>query len=435
MGVCEYLCILVIYGGEYNDEKMEKLVVCIVGLLIVVLENLKQFYCIIIFNFFVINVFVLLGGYFYVMCGFLVLVNDVFEVVVVLVYEMVYVMVNYGILCQQKEEVEQIVSQVVFEVLQNDVVGQQVIVCGKFCLVVFLCNQEFQVDEIGVCMLGEVGYDFYVVVCFLIFMENYSCFMVVNGDDQSFDFFFSYLSVLQCVELVCQYVCCFGQEGIVGDKGCDIYFFGIDGFFFGDSFKEGYVCGIIFLYVNLGICFDVLEGFQIDNKVEVVFVIGLGDIVVWFDGVFGQMQILFIDYIVSGWVIGLDKMLIWVIKVNGMDVVMVCVLVQKWDFDVIVIWFGLQIYCFFIVVLKGDVKLEEVVGEICDFFCCMMIVEIVLLKLLCVWVIIVGLKDMVDMLFFCMMGMDCKVDFFCLFNVMMVFSLVCFGDKFKIIFE
>ncbi len=435
MGAREHPRILATYGGEYNDEKTEKLVARIAGSLTAVSENPKQSYRITILNSPAINAFALPGGYLYVTRGLLALANDASEVAAVLAHEMAHVTANHGILRQQKEEAEQIASQVVSEVLQNDMAGQQAIARGKLRLAAFSRNQELQADEIGVRMLGEAGYDPYAAARFLTSMENYGRFTAVNGDDQSLDFLSSHPSAPQRVELARQHARRFGQEGTVGDKGRDYYLAGIDGLLFGDSPKEGYVRGTTFLHANLGIRFDVPEGFQIDNKAEAVLATGPGDIAVRFDGVSGQTQISLTDYIASGWVTGLDKSSIRAVKVNGMDAATARASAQKWDFDVTVIRSGSQIYRFLTAVPKGDPKLEEVAGEIRESFRRMTPSEIASLKPLRVRVITAGPKDTVDTLSSRMMGTDRKADLFRLLNAMTAFSPVRPGDKFKIISE
>jgi predicted Zn-dependent protease len=435
MGAREHPRILATYGGEYNDEKTEKLVARIAGSLTAVSENPKQSYRITILNSPAINAFALPGGYLYVTRGLLALANDASEVAAVLAHEMAHVTANHGILRQQKEEAEQIASQVVSEVLQNDAAGQQAIARGKLRLAAFSRNQELQADEIGVRMLGEAGYDPYAAARFLTSMENYSRFTAVNGEDQSLDFLSSHPSAPQRVELARQHARAFGQEGTVGDKGRDYYLSGIDGLLFGDSPKEGYVRGTTFLHANLGIRFDVPDGFQIDNKAEAVLATGPGDIAVRFDGVSGQQQIALTDYIASGWVTGLDPASIRATKINGMDAAIARASAQRWDFDVTVIRSGTQIYRFLTAVPKDDAKLEQVAGAIRESFRRMTPNEVASLKPLRVRVITAGPKDTVETLSSRMMGTDRKPDLFRLLNAMTPFSPVRPGDKFKIISE
>ena len=436
MGAREHPRILATYGGEYDDAKTEKLVARIAGALTAVSENPQQSYRITILNSPAINAFALPGGYLYVTRGLLALADDASEVAAVLAHEMGHVTANHGILRQQKEEAEQIASQVVSDVLKNDIAGQQAIARGKLRLAAFSRQQELQADEIGVRMLGEAGYDPYAAARFLTAMENYARFNSVNGEtDQSLDFLSSHPSAPQRVELARQHAQVFGPEGAVGDRGRDYFLAGVDGLLFGDSPKEGYVRGTTFLHANLGIRFDVPAGFQINNKAEAVLATGPGDVAVRFDGVSGDQNMTLTDYIASGWVTGLDASSIRATKVNGMDAATARASAQKWDFDVTVIRSGTQIYRFLTAVPKGDAQLEPIAEQMRTSFRRMTPAEIASLKPLRIRVVTAGANDNVNTLSARMMGTDRKLDLFRLINAMTPFSPVRPGDKFKIVSE
>jgi len=119
MGAREHPRILANYGGEYNDEKTEKLVARIAGALTLVSENPKQSYRITILNSPAINAFALPGGYLYVTRGLLALATDASEVAAVLSHEMAHVTANHGIERQQREQAGEVASQVVASVLSQ----------------------------------------------------------------------------------------------------------------------------------------------------------------------------------------------------------------------------------------------------------------------------------------------------------------------------
>jgi predicted Zn-dependent protease len=435
-GAREHPRILLSYGGEYKDEKTERLVARIAGALTLVSENPKQAYRITILNSPAINAFALPGGYLYVTRGLLALANDASEVAAVLAHEMGHVTANHGILRQQKEEAEAIASQVVTEVLSSDTAGQQALARGKLRLAAFSRNQELQADAIGVRMLGEAGYDPYAQARFLTSMEAYSRFTSVEpNSDPSLDFLSSHPSAPQRVELARQHARVFGAEGTVGDRGRDYFLDGIDGLLFGDSPKEGYVRGTTFLHANLGIRFDVPQGFQIDNKAEAVLATGPGDAAIRFDGVSGSQQLTLTDYIASGWVTGLEPSTIRSIRVNGMDAATARASAQRWDFDVTVIRSGSQIYRFLTAVPKGDAQLEKIADALRASFRRMTTAEIASLKPLRVRVITAGQRDTVGTLAGRMMGTDRKLDLFRLINALTVDSTIKPGDRFKIISE
>ncbi len=193
MGAREHPRIVASYGGEYHDDRTEKLVARITGALTAVSENPNQSYRITILNSPAINAFALPGGYLYVTRGLLALANDASEVAAVLSHEMAHVTANHGIERQRREEAEVIASRVVAEVLSSDLAGKQALARGKLRLAAFSRQQELQADVIGVRTLGEAGYDPYAAARFLDSMASYSHFTSVDPDaDQSLDFLSSH---------------------------------------------------------------------------------------------------------------------------------------------------------------------------------------------------------------------------------------------------
>ena len=82
--------ILATYGGEYSDQKLERMVARVVGTLTLDPENPNQTYQITILNSPNINAFALPGGYLYVTRGLLALANDSAELAAVLAHEMAH---------------------------------------------------------------------------------------------------------------------------------------------------------------------------------------------------------------------------------------------------------------------------------------------------------------------------------------------------------
>ena len=144
VGAREHPRIVASYGGEYQDQKTERLVARITGALTAVSENPNQSYRITILNSPAINAFALPGGYLYVTRGLLALADDASEVAAVLSHEMAHVTANHGIERQQREEAEVIASRVVSEVLSSDLAGKQALARGKLRLAAFSRNQELQ---------------------------------------------------------------------------------------------------------------------------------------------------------------------------------------------------------------------------------------------------------------------------------------------------
>ncbi len=436
MGAREHPRIVASYGGEYTDEKTERLVARIVGQLTVVSENPNQSYRITILNSPAINAFALPGGYLYVTRGLLALADDASKVAAVLSHEMAHVTANHGIQRQQKEEAEVIASRVASEVLSSDLAGKQAVARGKLRLAAFSRAQELQADVIGVRMLGEAGFDPYAAARFLDSMQAYSQFAAGDpGSDQSLDFLSSHPSTPQRVELARQHARNFGPEGSVGDKGRDYYLNGIDGLLFGDSPQEGYVRGQTFLHAGLGIRFDVPPGFSIDNKVEAVLATGPGDVAIRFDGIADTQKLSLTDYIASGWVTGLKPETIHATRVNGLDAATALASADRWDFDVTVIRMGTQIYRFLTAVPKGNGTLQATADSLRASFRRMTPQEIAGLKPLRIRIVTVGAGDTVSSLSARMMGTDRKLELFRLLNALPVGANLQSGQRVKIVTE
>jgi len=436
MGAREHPRIVASYGGEYHDEKTERLVARIAGALTAVSENPNQSYRITILNSPAINAFALPGGYLYVTRGLLALANDASEVAAVLSHEMGHVTANHGIERQKREEAEVIASRVVAEVLSSDLAGKQALARGKLRLAAFSRNQELQADVIGVRMLGEAGYDPYAAARFLDSMASYSRFMSVDPDaDQSLDFLSSHPNAPQRIELARRHARNFGPEGTIGDRGRDYYLAGIDGLLYGDSPQEGYVRGQTFLHGSLGIRFDVPAGFQIDNKVEAVLATGPGDVAVRFDGVADTDRRSLTNYISSGWVTGLRPETIQSTTINGLEAATARAQAERWDFDVTVIRIDTQIFRFLTAVPKGSAALETTANVLRSSFRRMTAQETASLKPLKIRVVTVQPGENITTLAARMMGTDRKLDLFKLINALGTGASVAPGDRMKIISE
>ncbi|WP_082475466.1 MULTISPECIES: M48 family metalloprotease [unclassified Rhizobium] len=436
MGAREHPRIVASYGGEYKDEKTERLVARITGALTAVSENPNQSYRITLLNSPAINAFALPGGYLYVTRGLLALADDASEVAAVLSHEMAHVTANHGIQRQQREEAEVIASRVVSEVLSSDLAGKQALARGKLRLAAFSRNQELQADVIGVRMLGEAGYDPYAAARFLDAMAAYSRFSSVDPEnDQSMDFLSSHPNAPQRVELARRHARAFGPEGTTGDRGRDYFLDGIDGLLYGDSPQEGYVRGQTFLHGKLGIRFDVPAGFQIDNKAEAVLATGPGETAIRFDGVADTQHRSLTDYIASGWVTGLQPDTIHAITINGLEAATARASADRWDFDVTVLRIDTQIYRFLTAVPKGTPSLEPTADVLRTSFRRMNPQEAAALKPLRIRVITVAPGDTLATLSARMMGTDRKLDLFRLINALQITSTIKPGDRMKIISE
>lgn len=433
IGANEHPRILASYGGEFRDERTERLVARIVGALTLVSENPQQAYRITVLNSPAVNAFALPGGYLYVTRGLLALANDASEVAAVLSHEMAHVTANHGLERQRREQEVELAGQVAEELFSNSLAGRQVIARGKLSLAAFSRNQELQADVIGVRMLGEAGYDPYAAARFLDSMNANQRFGAVDpGADSSLDFLASHPNAPQRVELAKSHARAFGQQG-VGDRGRDFYLDGIDGLLFGDSPNEGFVRGTEFLHPVLGVRFSVPDGFKIDNKADAVLATGPRDLAIRFDGVTDDGRQSLATYISSGWVTGLDQASIRETRINGLPAAIARASADRWDFDITVIRLKDRIYRFLTAAPRGSGDLEATAAVVRSGFRQLSPREAAALQPLRIRIVTVQSGDTVASLSARMRGVERKVELFRLLNAIPPGSVPSPGQRVKIV--
>lgn len=425
--------ILATYGGEYSDQKLERMVARVVGTLTLDPENPDQTYQITILNSPNINAFALPGGYLYVTRGLLALANDSAELAAVLAHEMAHVTADHGIQRQQKEAEEVLASRVVSDVLGGDPSARVALVRGKLRLAQFSRNQELEADAIGIRAIARAGYDPFAAARFLQSMAAYSNSRSVTGAvDEQLDFLASHPTAPQRIELALRHARQHAAPG-TGKRDRDAFLAGLDGMLFGDTPQEGYVRGRTFLHPQLGISFTVPEGFVIDNTAAAVTAAGPGDVAIRFDGVSIDQRVPLTDYVRSGWVAGLDPASVRQHTVNGNEAVSARARAEGWQFDVTVIRAAGQVYRLLTAAPASSDALERVAGEVSASFRVLNAQEREGLKPLRVKVVTVGPGDTVATLAARMEGVDRKLEMFRLINAMSPGATVSAGSKMKII--
>lgn len=425
--------ILATYGGEYSDPKLERMVAKVVGSLTLETDNPTQTYRITILNSPNVNAFALPGGYLYVTRGLLALANDSAELAAVIAHEMGHVTANHGLARQKKEAEEGIAAKVVKDVLADDPTANVALVRGKLRLAQFSRNQELEADSIGIKTSGRAGYDPFAAARFLQSMSAYTDFRSVSGaTDPSLDFLASHPNAPQRIELALRHARGFGAPG-VGARDRDSFLAGIDGLLFGDTPEEGYVRGNTFLHPRLGISFSVPAGFVIDNSASAVTATGPGETAVRFDGVELNPRTTLVDYVRSGWVAGLDPASVRAIKIDGNDAAMASARAEGWQFDIVVIRAGDQVYRLLTAAPAASAGLEDLARSVSGSFRTLSASEKAALKPLRIKVVTVKPGQNVGTLAASMVGVDRKLDLFRVINALGPGAAVSAGDKVKII--
>jgi predicted Zn-dependent protease len=419
--------ILATYGGEYSDPKLERMVAKVVGKLTLDADNPTQSYRITILNSPNVNAFALPGGYLYITRGLLSLANDSAELAAVIAHEMGHVTANHGVQRQQREAEEMLASRVVSDVLEGDPAARAALVRGKLRLAQFSRNQELEADAIGIRAIGRAGFDTFAASRFLQSMAAYSDFRSVSGaTDASLDFLATHPAAPQ------RHARQFGTPG-TGARDRDSFLAGIDGLLFGDTPEEGYVRGRTFLHPGLGISFAVPEGFVIDNSAAAVTAAGPGDVAIRFDGVAVDQRLPLTDYLRSGWISGLETGSVRPVTINGNEAAAATARSDGWQFDIVVIRAGPQVYRLLTAAPLSSTALDATARSVSGSFRLLSDTEKASLKPLRIRTVTVRPGQTVGSLAASMRGVERQLEIFRLLNALPPGASVSAGDKVKII--
>nr|WP_188912718.1 M48 family metalloprotease [Aureimonas endophytica] len=436
IGQSQHPKILAAYGGAYNDPKLEQTLATIVGRLAAVTDDATRAYRITVLNSPNVNAFALPGGYLYVTRGLLALANDSAEVAAVIAHEMGHVTANHGIERQRREQAVELAGRVVNEVLASDADGRAALARNRLSLASFSRNQELQADALGIRQIGRAGYDAFAAARFLKAMDAYSHFRnAFQAENPNLDFLASHPGTPQRMELAENHARQFGAPG-TGLTDRDRYLAGIDGMLFGDSAVEGYVRGHDFYHPGLGITFRVPEGFVIDNTAEAVLATGPDDTAIRFDGVALPETTPLKDYIMSGWIGGLDPSSIRPERIGNLEAVSARATGGEYVFDVTVIRIGGQVYRFLTAMPSASGEAIQRTAEgVANSFRMLTPEEKNSLKPLRIRIVAAKPGDSVSSLARKIVGVDRKDEMFRLLNEIEPNGEVQAGTRYKIIAE
>jgi predicted Zn-dependent protease len=434
IGARQHPKIVASYGGEYRDANALKMIARIVGVLTTVSENPIQSYRITILDAPSVNAFALPGGYLYITRGLLALANDEAEIAAVISHEMAHVIANHGIQRQQQQDAALIAGQVVSEILSGNLSTNSVLARNKLRLAAFSRQQELQADEIGIRMLAQAGYDPDASVRFLKSLENFSAF---NAEDQTFsglNFLSSHPSTPKRRAAAQKYADQFTSPSSQTTNRAN-FMRDINGLTFGDNAQHGYVRGNTFLHANLGIRFDVPDGFEIDNTSDAVLANGPNEIATQFDAVEIKAGSSLDSYINDGWIKGLEPSSIARTTINGLPALTARAQADRWIFDVTLIQYNEFYYRFLTAVPKTKARYLLVAKEIAGSFRALSQNEVANLRPLRIRTVQVAPGDTVSSIAAKMLGTNRKIELFRVLNALQSGATLTQGSIVKIVSE
>ncbi|MCZ2203640.1 M48 family metalloprotease [Bartonella sp. A5(2022)] len=343
LGAKQHPRILDIYGGAYNDPRLEHMLTKIVDKLTAAAQDPSQVYYVTILDSAHVNAFTLPGGYIYVTRGMLALANDTSEVAAVLAHEIAHLTANHGILRLQQKVALQQANHMPNDLLYPSTSESQHILETKRKMAQFSRNQELQADSIAIEMLHKAGYNPFASPRFLQSMENYRAFHNISGtQNTSLDFLATHPTTPQRIHLAIEKARKISQSYIGKTDhdrflNRDRFLKSIDGMIFGGSFRDGYVRGNQFIHPQLRVAFSIPNNFTIENSPHAVLASGPDKTALRFDAVPLPANMSASDYLKSGWIAGLDESSVRPILIQGLSAAHARATNEHWQFDVMVI--------------------------------------------------------------------------------------------------
>ncbi|KQP60630.1 peptidase M48 [Methylobacterium sp. Leaf399] len=252
------------FGGEYRAPVTQRAVGEITDRLVRATERPDETYAVTLLDSAVINAFALPSGRLYVTRGLLALATDTSELAAVLAHEIAHVTLRHASARSELALRSQLVSKVVADVLNDPETGAQIQSQSRFALARFSRDQELEADRIGVRTLARAGYDPFAAGRFLTALSRTTAMKTGTGVAGEPDMLATHPGTAERITLVTRAARLIGAPGLGVDERAR-YLAAIDGIAYGDNPTDGAVRAKRFLHPNLGIAFDVPDGFSVDN--------------------------------------------------------------------------------------------------------------------------------------------------------------------------
>lgn len=252
------------FGGEYRAPTTLRLISEVADRLVRATERPDETYAVTLLDSGVINAFALPSGRLYVTRGLLALATDTSEIAAVLAHEIAHVTLRHASARSELALRSQLVSKVVADVLNDPETGAQMQSQSRFALARFSRDQELEADRIGVRTLARAGYDPFAAGRFLTALSRTTAMKTGRGVEGEPDMLATHPGTAERISLVTRSARLIGAPGLGIDERSR-YLAAIDGVTYGDNPSDGVVRGRRFLHPNLGIAFEVPDGFTVDN--------------------------------------------------------------------------------------------------------------------------------------------------------------------------
>ena len=435
----EHQRILAVYGGVYNDPRLQAMIEQTVERLVAASERPELHYRVTMLNSQSINAFALPTGQLYVTRGLIALANDESELASVLAHEMGHVIAHHAAIREEQARQTALVNRVVSDVISDPEEGALALAKSKLALASFSRAQEFEADAIGIGIASRAGYDPYGAVRFLTSMEHNSELKPQQSsaiDPRAPDFLSSHPATPERISNALANARQFGAPSTYAGRDKNAYLSGIDGIVFGEDPSEGFVRGRRFLHPRLGFTFTAPESFVLDNTAQAVLGVKHGgNQALRLDVVRVPAEQTLAAYLTSGWIENIDPATVEDITINGFPGATAAAKGDQWEFRLYALRFGSDVYRFIYAAKHRTAEIDRVFRESIGTFRRMSLAEIEDAKPLRLQVVTVGPGDTVEKLAGRMAVADRQVERFRVLNGLEAGARLKSGSEVKIVVE
>jgi predicted Zn-dependent protease len=365
----EHRRILAVYGGAYNNPRLEDQLNATVEKLVAASERPDLAYKVTILNSPAVNAFALPTGQLYVTRGLLALANDNAEVASVLSHEMAHVIARHAAIREDQIKQAALVNRVASDVLGDPQSTALALAKSKIALAIFSRGQEFEADGIGVGISSRAGFDPFGASRFLTSMSrNAELLGGAKNDPRTQEFVSSHPATPERVANATLNARQYAATGS-GARARNDYLRYLDGLVYGEDPSEGFVRGRRFLHPKLGFTFTAPEGFVLENTPQAVFgVKDGGDLALRLDVVRIAADQKLTDYLKAGWIENIDESSIEAVSINGFPAATATAKGDPWGFRLYAIRFGSEVYRFIFAAKNKSPELDKQFREAVQSF-------------------------------------------------------------------
>jgi len=316
------------FGGIYPDKTVSKFVRDLGLSLAKSSEKPNLPWTFTVLNDSIVNAFALPGGYVYVTRGLLALASDKAELAGVLSHEIGHVTARHTAQRYSSTVAANIGVNVIGVLSQvaglGRVGGDLASLGANVALKSYSRDQEFESDKLGVRYMTRLGYDPQAMVSFFEKLKKNQIIEAENagrdvGSVDKTGIFATHPRTADRIEQAIELTKSKNKK--IGKRDAKDYLDHIDGLAFGDEASQGLVRGNMFIHPEMGVRFEVPDGFEIKNTPTAVVATDKSGAEIRFFGAptkdvnaAGGME----RYFVYKWGSGMDMSNMEKIDINGM---------------------------------------------------------------------------------------------------------------------